>query len=105
MTDFFKILEQFKQMQGRLQTAQEELSKASFTASAGGGMVTVECDGKMTVKRVKIDKSVVNPDDVEMLEDLIVVAVTEAQKKAAEVAASEMGKLTGGIELPFKLPF
>jgi len=105
MTDFFKILEQFKQMQGRLQTAQEELTRQSFTASAGGGMVTVECDGKMTVKRVKIDKSVVNPDDVEMLEDLIVVAMLEAQKKAADAAAAEMGKVTGGIELPFKLPF
>ena len=105
MADFFKILEQFKQMQGRLQQAQEELGRQSFSASAGGGMVTVECDGKMQVKRVKIDKSVVNADDVEMLEDLLVVAIAEAQKKAAAVATAEMSKVTGGIDLPFKLPF
>ena len=105
MADFFKILEQFKQMQGRMQQAQEELSRRVFTATAGGGMVSVECDGTMQVKRVKIDRTVVNPDDVEMLEDLIVVATTEAQKKAAEVAKEEMTKVTGGIELPFKLPF
>lgn len=105
MADFFKILEQFKQMQGRLQQTQEELGRQSFTASAGGGMVTVECDGKMQVKRVKLDKSVVNADDIEMLEDLLVVAIAEAQKKAAEFATAEMGKVTGGIDLPFKLPF
>lgn len=92
-------------MQGNLQKAQEDLARQSFSGSAGGGMVTVECDGKMQVKRVKIDRTVVNPDDIEMLEDLIVVATAEAQKKAGESAMSEMSKVTGGIELPFKLPF
>ena len=105
MADLFKMLEQFKQMQGRLQTAQEDLARRSFTASAGGGMVTVECDGKLTVKRVKLDRSVVNPDDIEMLEELIVAATAEAQRKAAEVMQEELGKVTGGIDLPFKLPF
>ena len=105
MTDIFKLLEQFKGMQGRLQQVQDELARKSFTASAGGGMVTVECDGKLTVKRVKLDRAVVNPDDIEMLEELIVIATAEAQKKAAAVMQEEMGKLTGGIELPFKLPF
>jgi DNA-binding YbaB/EbfC family protein len=66
-------------------------------------MVTVEANGQGTVRSIKVDKSVVNPDDVEMLEDLLLVAVTEAQKKAQEAAQAEMGKLTGG--LPFKLPF
>lgn len=105
MADFFKLIEQFRQMQGRLQTVQEELSRRSFTASAGGGMVTVEVDGKLQLKRVTLDRSIVKAEDAEMLEDLIVVASAEAQKKAAEAAAEEMGKVTGGIELPFKLPF
>ena len=104
MADFFKMLEQFRTMQTRLQAVQEELARKTFTATAGGGMVTVEVDGKMMLKRVKIDKSVVNPDDLEMLEDLIVVASAEAQKKASEVAQEELGKVTGGIDLPFKLP-
>lgn len=103
MADFMKILQQAQEMQGRLQQIQNELQQQTVTASAGGGMVTVEADGKGTVRSVKIDKSVVNPEDVEMLEDLIVVAVGEAQKKAAELAQSEMAKLTGG--LPFNLPF
>lgn len=99
------MLDTFRQMQSRLQEAQEALGRLTFTGSAGGGMVTVECDGKLQVKRVKIERSVVNPDDIEMLEDLIVVASAEAQKKAADAMQSEMGKVTGGIDLPFKLPF
>jgi DNA-binding YbaB/EbfC family protein len=84
---------------------QEALERQSVTGSAGGGMVTVEADGKGTVRKIKLDPSVVNPSDVEMLEDLIVVAVADAQKKAAEVQQSEMGRITGGMDLPFKLPF
>ena len=99
------MLDTFKHMQSRLAASQEALASQSFTGAAGGGMVTVECDGKMTVKRVKLERSVVNPDDIEMLEDLIAVACAEAQKKAAEAMQAEMSKVTGGIELPFKLPF
>jgi hypothetical protein len=75
------------------------------TAAAGGGMVTVEADGKGQVRKIKIDPSVVDRNDVEMLEDLVLVAVSEAQKKAADLAQGEMGKLAGGMNLPFKLPF
>ena len=100
-----KILQQAQEMQGKFQTLQNELEKESVTASAGGGMVTVEANGKGTVRSIKIDPSVVNAADVEMLEDLLLVAVTEAQKKAQEIAQREMGKLTGGLNLPFKLPF
>jgi DNA-binding YbaB/EbfC family protein len=103
MADFMKILQQAQEMQGRFQQLQEELQQQTVTASSGGGMVTVEANGQGTVRSIKVDKSVVNPDDVEMLEDLLLVAVTEAQKKAQEAAQAEMGKLTGG--LPFKLPF
>ena len=77
MADFMKILQQVKDMQGRFETIQKELEAKSVTGTAGGGMVTVEADGKGTVKRVKIDPSVVNPQDVEMLEDATVSLVTE----------------------------
>ena len=100
-----KLMQQAQQMQSRLQEIQDELEKQTVSASAGGGMVTATADGKGQIMTVKIDASVVNPSDVEMLEDLVMVAVREAQKKAADLARTEMGKLTGGMELPFKLPF
>ena len=105
MADFNKILEQAQQMQGRLEKIQDELQAMTVTANAGGGMVTVEADGKGQINRVRIDPSIVNATDVEMLEDLVLVAVRDAQQKAAELAKQEMGKLTGGLNLPFKLPF
>jgi nucleoid-associated protein EbfC len=105
MADLMKILQQAQQMQGRLQEIQDQLQQQTVTGTAGGGMVTVEADGKGQVRRIKLDPSVVSATDVEMLEDLIVVAVAEAQKKAAALAQAEMGKLTGGLPLPFKLPF
>ena len=105
MRDFMKILQQAQEMQGRFQKIQDELQLLTVTGSAGGGMVSVEVSGTGQIRRVKLDPSVVNPADVEMLEDLIVVAISEAQKKAQEQAQAEMGKLTGGMNLPFKLPF
>jgi nucleoid-associated protein EbfC len=104
MADFTKILQQAQQMQGRLQQIQEELASRTVTGVSGGGMVSVTADGKGQVRAVKLDPSVVNPSDIEMLEDLIVVAVGDAQKKAADLAQEEMRKLTGGLPLPFKLP-
>ncbi len=105
MADFNKILEQAQQMQGRLEKIQDELQAMTVTATAGGGMVTVEADGKGQINRIRIDPSIVNASDVEMLEDLVLVAVREAQQKSAELAKQEMSKLTGGLNLPFKLPF
>lgn len=105
MADFSKIFEQAQQMQARMQEMQAELEKQTVTASTGGGLVTVEADGKGTITRVKIDPSVADPKDVEMLEDLVLVAVNEAQKKAGDLAKTEMSRLTGGLNLPFKLPF
>ena len=99
-----KLMQQAQQMQGRLQQIQEELASQTVSASSGGGMVTVEADGKGQVTRIKIDASIVDPKEVEMLEDLVTVAVTEAQKKAAELAKAEMGKLAGGLNLPFGFP-
>lgn len=105
MADIMKLMQQAQQMQGRLQEMQDALERQSVTGSAGGGMVTVEADGKGTVRKVKLDPAVVNASDVEMLEDLIVVAVADAQKRAAQLQQAEMGRVTGGIDLPFKLPF
>ncbi len=100
-----KILQQAQEMQGKVQQVQAELEQMTVTGAAGGGLVTAEVNGTGAVRRVKIDPSVVNPADVEMLEDLVVVAVTEAQKKAQTQAQERMGALTGGLQLPFKLPF
>ncbi|MHB1222830.1 MAG: YbaB/EbfC family nucleoid-associated protein [Gemmatimonadaceae bacterium] len=104
MADIMKILQQAQQMQGRLQEIQDELQKRTVVGSAGGGMVSAEADGKGEVRKIRIDASVVDPNDVEMLEDLVMVAVSDAQKKAAALAQEEMGKLTGGLDLPFRLP-
>jgi DNA-binding YbaB/EbfC family protein len=105
MPDFMKILQQAQEMQGRFQKIQEELEQITVTGSAGGGMVTAEVTGTAKIKKIKLDPSVVNPADVEMLEDLVVVAISDAQQKAQAAAQEEMGKLTGGLNLPFKLPF
>jgi DNA-binding YbaB/EbfC family protein len=105
MPDIMKILQQAQQMQGRLQQIEQELLARTVSGSAGGGLVTVEADGKGTVRKIKLDPTVVNPADVEMLEDLIVVAVADAQKKAQALQQEEMQKVAGGMSLPFKLPF
>jgi DNA-binding YbaB/EbfC family protein len=103
--DLFKMMGQFKDMQSRMETMQTEMSQRTFSALAGGGMVVADVDGKMQLKRIKLDPAVVSGNDIEMLEDLIVVAVAEAQKKAADAMQMELSKVTGGIDLPFKLPF
>lgn len=104
MPDFLKIMQQVQQMQDRLKVMQDELEKVTVIGSAGGGMVTVVADGKGNVRKVRIDPAAVNPADVEMLEDLVTAAISEAQKRAADAAKDEMGKITGGLNLPFPLP-
>ena len=104
MADFMKMLQQAQEMQGRLQQMQQELENKIVSASSGGGMVTVDSDGKGQVRAIRIDPAVVKAEDVEMLEDLVLAAVSEAQKRAAEMAQEEMQKLTGGLSLPFRLP-
>ena len=105
MADFSKILEQAQQMQGRLEKIQSELGNLTVSGSSGGGMVTVDADGKGQITKVRVDPSIVNASDVEMLEDLLLVALRDAQQKSADLAKEEMAKLTGGMGLPFKLPF
>src|SRR5690242_2369682 len=91
MPDFMKILQQAQEMSGRFQKIQDELEQITLTGTAGGGMVSVEVTGTSKIKKVKLDPSVVNPADVEMLEDLIVVAVSDAQQKAQAAAQERMG--------------
>ena len=105
MPDFSKILEQAQQMQSRLEKVQSELEGMTVSGSSGGGMVTVDADGKGQITKVRVDPSIVNASDVEMLEDLLLVALRDAQQKSADLAKQEMSKLTGGLGLPFKLPF
>jgi nucleoid-associated protein EbfC len=105
MADLTKLLQQAQQMQGKLQQIQEELQNRTVTASSGGGMVTAVADGRGHIRKLQIDPAVVVPSDTEMLEDLVLVAIAEVQKKAAELAQEEMQKLAGGLPLPFKLPF
>lgn len=99
--DMMKLMEQAQQMQSQMQAAQEALAARTVTGTAGGGVVTVEADGQGTVRKVTLDPTVVDPTDVAMLEDLITVAVADAQRKAADLQQSEMGKVTGGLQLPF----
>ncbi len=94
------LVKQAQQMQQRMLKLQEELAQRTVEASVGGGMVTVTVNGKSEVLRVKVEPQVVDPDDVEMLEDLIVAGVNEALRKAQEMMSEEMAKLTGGMKIP-----
>ncbi|MGQ4809161.1 Nucleoid-associated protein [Candidatus Entotheonellaceae bacterium PAL068K] len=94
------LMKQAQQMQKKMLKLQEEMAHKSIEASVGGGMVAVTANGKSEVLQVKIEPQVVDPDDVEMLEDLIVAGVNEALRKAQEMKTEEMSKLTGGMKIP-----
>ena len=102
MTDLSQLMQMGQQLQARMTKLQESLDQQTVTTSSGGGMVEVTADGKGEVKKVKIDPACVDPEDVEMLEDLILAAVNQAQTKARELYEQEMRKAAGG--LPFPLP-
>jgi len=93
-------MKQAKKMQEQMGKIQEELETKTVEAQAGGGMVRVVVNGKFNVVSIKIEKEVVNPEDVEMLQDLIVAAVNEGVRKAQEMASQEMAKVTGGLGIP-----
>ena len=95
------MIKQAQKMQQDMLKAQEELEAKEYQASAGGGAVSVVVSGKREVVSVTIDPEAVDPDDVEMLQDLIVAAVNEALRKAGDDANSQMSKLTGGMSMPF----
>ncbi|MCR4677130.1 MAG: YbaB/EbfC family nucleoid-associated protein [Lachnospiraceae bacterium] len=91
------LMKQAQRMQRQMEESQKEMETKEFTAKAGGGAVSVTVTGKKEVKEVIIDKEVVDPDDVEMLQDLIVAAVNEALKQADDASSELMGKMTGGL--------
>lgn len=95
-----QMIKQAQKMQEQMQKAQDEIEVAEFEASSGGGAVTAKVSGKKTLLELKISPEAVDPDDVEMLEDLVISAVNEAIKKAEEAALSSMTKLTGKINIP-----
>ena len=94
------ILRQAQQLQTKLAEAQQELENATLEASSGGGVVKVTINGQQKIQSVKISPEVVNPDDVELLEDLVLTAVSEAVAKSQQLAAEHLGELTGGLKIP-----
>ena len=102
MTNIQQLMQMGQQLQARMTQLQDELSAREISASVGGGMVTATVNGKGVVTRIVIEPTVVDPRDVEMLEDLVLAAITEAQSKAHGQYEEEMRKATGG--LPIQLP-
>ncbi len=94
------LLKQAQKMQKKMMESQEALAQQTVEASAGGGMVNVVMNGNQELISLKIEKEVVDPEDVEMLEDLIIAAVEEARQKVKEMVESEMSGLTGGLKIP-----
>lgn len=98
--DLSSIMEQAKDMQAKMARIQEELRNKAITGSAGGGMVEVTVNGQGDVLSVSIEPPVIDPDEVEMLQDLIAAATNDALRKAKELSQRELGQLTGGLNIP-----
>ncbi|MEJ1159593.1 YbaB/EbfC family nucleoid-associated protein [Prosthecomicrobium sp. N25] len=105
--DFLKMMKQAKEMQSRMSGLQDELALIEVTGVSGAGLVTVTVTGKGEMKSVKIDPSLMKPDEAEILEDLVVAAHRDAHGKVEQAIQAKMAELTGGLGLPpgFKLPF
>ncbi|MDL1965535.1 MAG: YbaB/EbfC family nucleoid-associated protein [Candidatus Desulfofervidus auxilii] len=95
-----QLMKQAKKMQAKMAELQAELEQKTVESSAGGGMVKVIANGKQEILSITIDPEVVNAEDIEMLQDLILAAVNDALRKAQEMVAEEMNKLTGGLKIP-----
>ena len=94
------IMRQAQELQAKLAKAQEELSKTTLEASSGGGAVKVTINGQQEIQSIKISPEVIDPNDVELLEDMVLTAVSEAIAKSQELAAERLGGLTGGLKIP-----
>lgn len=107
MKNLGQMMKQAQDMQSRMAEMQQRLQETEVVGQSGGGMIQVTINGKHEVRAVKIDPSLVDPEDVEVLEDLIAAAVNDARGKVETYTQDEMEKLTGGMNLPpgFKLPF
>ena len=99
------LMKQAQELKKNYEQAQADMERMTVQGTAGGGMVMAEVNGLGQIKRVKLEATIVKNDDIEMLEDLIVVAIRDAQTKAMADVQAKMGQLTGGMNLPFKLPF
>lgn len=105
MVKGFNPMQQVKALQDKMAKMQEELAFMKVEATAGGGMVTVEVNGRQEVLSIKIDPQVVDPEDIEMLQDLVVAAVNDGLRRAQDLAAGEMSKIAGGLNIPgLKIP-
>lgn len=100
MGNMQKMMKQVQKMQADMARMQEELGTREVEGTAGGGMVTVVVNGKQEVMSIKIKPEAVDPDDVEMLEDMVLAAVKEAMRKSQDMVTEEMGKITGGMKIP-----
>ena len=98
------LMKQAQEMQAKLAKIQEELARKTVEATAGGGMVRVTVNGQFVLTSIKVDPSVIDPEEVEMLEDLVRAAVNEGLRRAREMASEEMSKLTGGFKIPGLMP-
>ena len=94
------MMKEAQRLQQQMMAMQEEVGKKKVEATAGGGMVTVEANGKQELLSIKIDPEVINKDDAQMLEDLVLAACNEALRKSRELVQHELGKLTGGLKIP-----
>ncbi|HSO63329.1 MAG TPA: YbaB/EbfC family nucleoid-associated protein [Desulfobacterales bacterium] len=94
------MMKEAQKLQARMLKLQEELAEKTVESAVGGGMIKVVANGRNQVVAIRIEKEVVNPEDVEMLQDLILAAVNDALTKSQEMVAAQMGKLTGGLNLP-----
>ena len=99
--DMKQMMRQAQKMQKELNKAQEEIATMSFEATAGGGMVKAVASGDMNITSLTIDPDAVDPEDVEMLQDMVIAAVNEAIRAAMDDMSASMGKITGGMNLPF----
>lgn len=100
MKGFGNIMKEAQKLQQQMEALQAEVAKKKVQATAGGGMVTVEANGKQEILSIKIDREVINPEDAQMLEDLVLAACNEALRQSREMVQAEMGKLTAGLKLP-----
>jgi nucleoid-associated protein EbfC len=100
MKNMNNMMKQAQMLQKKMLKAQEELATRTVEASAGGGMVKVVANGSQKIESIVLEKEVVDPEDVEMLQDLVMAAVNDALKKSQEMVSAEMGKLTGGLNIP-----
>ena len=94
------MMKQAQKLQTKMASLQEEMAEKTVEATAGGGMIKVAANGRQQILSIQIEKEVVDPDDVEMLQDLILAAVNDALAKSNEMVSAEMSKLTGGLKIP-----